>query len=77
MPDFLTDTPVGPLHRGDTIVYRKRNGDIVNATATNLSSTTRNVVFARSPRGLARCIPIHDITRIERKPCPTRPSSSS
>jgi hypothetical protein len=71
----LANTPVGVLRKGDTIWYRRRrNGTIIfeHAVATDRSATTPSLIFARTPPrgttqgGKARCVPIDQITRIER-----------
>lgn len=61
----LADTPVGVLRKGDVIWWQRRDGTMAQATATNRSTLAPSVVFARTKRGKARCIPIDDIRRIE------------
>jgi hypothetical protein len=64
----LANTPVGVLHKGDTIWWQRRDGTMANATVTDRSATTPSVVFTRTPRGKARCVPIDQIRRIQSAP---------
>lgn len=65
MTEFLTDTPQGPLHKGDVVVYQKRDGTLAIVRASNLSTLTPSVFFGRTAKGKARCVPLDKITHIE------------
>jgi hypothetical protein len=66
MTEFLTDTPQGPLHKGDVVFYLKRDGTLAVVRASNLSTLTPSVFFGRTAKGKARCVPLDKITRIQR-----------
>jgi len=66
MTEFLADTPEGALYKGDVVTYQKRDGTLAKVSASNLSTLTPTVLFGRTAKGKARCVPLDKITNIQR-----------
>lgn len=70
--EFLTNTPVGALHKGDTVWFTRtawRKGERVTVVeqvvVTSSSGLTSGIIYGRNAKGRARCVGIDKITRIE------------
>lgn len=69
---FIADTPVGRLHRGDIVWYRrynrvKRTIEVEWATASGRSTLNSRLLFARGSDDKPRVIRFEDITNIKER----------